>query len=90
MRWLDTSRPNTSTMPGPAGSSVVISRIVVVLPAPFGPSSPKISPSSTSRSIPSTATAPPNACRSPRQTTAYFVASSFVASSVISPLSADS
>src|SRR5215471_16166617 len=29
---------------------------VVVLPAPFGPSNPKISPGSTSREIPSTAT----------------------------------
>src|ERR1700679_3483577 len=35
---------------------VVAIEIVVVLPAPFGPSNPKISPCSSSRSIPSTAT----------------------------------
>ena len=38
--------------------SVMIMRIVVVLPAPFGPSKPKTSPSSTLKLIPFTATMP--------------------------------
>ena len=33
--------------------------IVVLLPAPFGPTSPKISPASTANVIPSTATVGP-------------------------------
>jgi hypothetical protein len=37
---------------------VVIAPIVVVLPAPLGPSSPKISPSRTSKEIPATASGP--------------------------------
>src|SRR5690606_749935 len=41
-------------------------RKVVVLPAPFGPSTPQIAPSGTARSTPSTATAPSNRLTSPR------------------------
>jgi len=40
-------------------------RIVVDLPAPSGPTRPKISPSATSRSRPSTATTSPNVRRRP-------------------------
>src|SRR5690242_15553586 len=38
----------------------------VVLPAPFGPIKPRMRPSSTRRSIPSSATVEPNAFRRPR------------------------
>src|SRR6266700_6623784 len=48
--------------------------MVVVLPAPFGPSSAKISPRSMSRSIPATAVAPRYRLRSPRTRTAYCAA----------------
>jgi hypothetical protein len=34
-------------------------RMVVVLPAPFGPSSPKISPRATENEMPLTTVAPP-------------------------------
>ena len=42
-----TSCPATRAEPSVGGVSVVSMRISVVLPAPFGPSRPKISPSST-------------------------------------------
>ena len=45
-------RPGDRASPASAGSSVVRMRRVVVLPAPFGPSRPKISPGATARSIP--------------------------------------
>ena len=49
----------------PVGTTVVVSiPIVVDLPAPFGPSSPKNSPRRTSRSSPSTATSDPYTLRS--------------------------
>ena len=44
-----------TTVPLVGGSSVVIIRISVDLPAPFGPSRPKISPSSTAKLMPLTA-----------------------------------
>src|SRR5687768_5923352 len=47
--------PSTSMVPLVGSSSVDSIFMVVVLPAPFGPSRPKISPLSTRRSIPSTA-----------------------------------
>src|SRR5437773_127151 len=47
--------PRTRMVPLVGMSSVASIFIVVVLPAPFGPRSPKISPGSTTRSIPSTA-----------------------------------
>ena len=41
--------PSISTRPAIGSSSVAITRIVVVLPAPFGPMKPKISPGPTSK-----------------------------------------
>ena len=55
----------TLIAPGGAFNSVVIMRMVVVLPAPFGPSSPNTSPGVTSRSTPSTATVSPYRTRNP-------------------------
>src|SRR6185295_1734184 len=57
---LLTSKPLISAVPEVGGSSVVSIRISVDLPAPFGPSSPKISPSSTANEIPFTAVNSPN------------------------------
>ncbi|MGW5668513.1 hypothetical protein [Micromonospora sp. NPDC003776] len=57
----------------PVGASNVISILIsVVLPAPFGPSSPKTTPCGTTRSTRSTTTAAPNRRVSPRTTTASF------------------
>jgi hypothetical protein len=42
-------------MPAGFGSGVVMARIAVVLPAPFGPRGPWTAPGGTSRSMPSTA-----------------------------------
>src|SRR5947209_14286284 len=44
-----------SAVPAVISSRVVIMRMSVDLPAPFGPSNPKISPSATSKETPSTA-----------------------------------
>ena len=49
------SAPATVAVPAVGRSSVVSMRRVVVLPAPFGPRKPTISPSSTVRSTPRTA-----------------------------------
>ena len=49
------SAPATTAVPEVGRSSVVSIRSVVVLPAPFGPRKPTISPSSTVRSTPRTA-----------------------------------
>src|SRR5262252_1762074 len=49
-----------TAVPLVGGSSVTSIRISVDLPAPFGPSSPKISPSSTVKLIPFTAVNSPN------------------------------
>ena len=57
---VTTSKPLTSAVPAVGGSSVVSMRISVDLPAPFGPSSPKISPSSTAKLMPLTAMKSPN------------------------------
>ena len=53
---LATSKPATVAVPDVGLRRVVRMRRVVVLPAPFGPRKPTTSPSSTSRSTPSTAT----------------------------------
>ena len=53
--WATTSMPPTKAWPEVGITRVVSMPAVVVLPAPFGPSSPKISPGSTVRSSPSTA-----------------------------------
>src|SRR6476620_2268211 len=54
-----TSTPPTSAEPDVGTTRVVSMPTVVVLPAPLGPRSPKISPSYTERSRPSTAVTPP-------------------------------
>ena len=48
-----------TAVPDVGGSSVTIMRISVDLPAPFGPSSPKISPGATENEMPSTAVKSP-------------------------------
>ena len=54
-----TEWPSTSAVPDVGLTMVVSMPTVVVLPAPFGPSRPKISPCSTVRSRPSTAVVAP-------------------------------
>src|SRR4051812_29015840 len=49
----------TSARPPSGSNSVARTRTSVVLPAPFGPSSPKIAPSGTSRSTPASASVEP-------------------------------
>src|SRR5579864_4104014 len=53
---LTTSCPKTSASPESGGSKVTRILIVVVLPAPLGPSRPNISPDVMSKLTPSTAT----------------------------------
>ena len=64
------SQPTTRAEPAVGCSSVVSIRSVVVLPAPFGPRKPTISPGSTTKSTPPTASIRPclvvNARASPR------------------------
>ena len=64
------SQPTTVAEPAVGCSSVVSIRSVVVLPAPFGPRKPTISPGSTAKSTPHTASTRPcfvvNARASPR------------------------
>src|SRR6185369_6774463 len=57
--WVARSRPSMRTRPEVGLSSPAMIRIVVVLPAPFGPRKPWISPGATSRLTPSTAVKPP-------------------------------
>src|SRR5688572_26540038 len=52
------SWPNTETVPADFSTSDTTMPIVVVLPAPFGPSSAKKSPGATSRSMPRSAVTP--------------------------------
>src|SRR5579872_7033397 len=54
------SNPLTRAVPDVGGSSVTSIRMSVDLPAPFGPSRPKISPSSTANEMPFTAVNAPN------------------------------
>ena len=42
--WVKTSKPSTRTVPLVAGRKPVMMRMVVVLPAPFGPRKPRICP----------------------------------------------
>ena len=58
--WAVTSKPETSARPEVGFRRVVKIIIVVLLPAPFGPRNPNISPSSTVKEIPSTAVTEPN------------------------------
>ena len=61
--WSPGSMPRTDSSPPVRSSVPPIMRIVVDLPAPFGPSSPKLSPGATSKSMPSTATKSPYVLR---------------------------
>ena len=56
----DVEAVDRARCPTVGGSSVVSMRISVDLPAPFGPSRPKISPSSTAKLMPLTAVKSPN------------------------------
>src|SRR5260370_28241106 len=47
--WWTISNPATRALPDVGGKSVVSILMVVLLPAPFGPSRPKTSPCSTSK-----------------------------------------
>src|SRR5882672_1610667 len=55
--WM--ARPSMSTWPASAATSPQIIATVVVLPAPFGPSRPTISPRPTSKPAPATTARPP-------------------------------
>src|SRR5450755_1286208 len=75
-RALHGSRPSTVNFP----SYEVRPRIAlsaVVLPAPFGPMSPRIRPSSTRKSMPSSAIVVPKALRRPRASM-HVMASAFL------------
>src|SRR5438445_444779 len=65
-----TSMPATRARPSSASRSPSRISTVVVLPAPFGPSKPKISRSLTRNEMPSTATRLPYRLRSPSTTIA--------------------
>src|SRR2546430_7660553 len=54
------SMPRTRSVPPVAGDTHPIIRIVELLPAPFGPRNPNASPRWIAKSMPSTATKPPN------------------------------
>src|SRR4051794_7512537 len=74
-----TSTPRTIAWPPSGARSPSRISTVVVLPAPFGPSRPKISPAATWKSIPSTATMSPYRLISPRTSTTGSVATERVA-----------
>src|SRR5262249_9785399 len=65
-----TLSPNTLAVPWSGWSRVARMRMVVVLPAPFGPSSPKTSPAPTSNPTPSSAWTGPKRWRRPAHCTA--------------------
>src|SRR5207244_10550187 len=62
--------PKTLAEPWFAGNSVASTRMAVVLPAPFGPRSPKTSPERTPKLTPSSAWTLPKRYRSPSHSTA--------------------
>lgn len=66
-----TSTPKISASPSVIGSRVASIWTIVVLPAPFGPSSPNTSPRRIVRSTPSTARKSPKSLTSPRASTAF-------------------
>src|SRR3984893_3600573 len=76
-----TLRPSTQASPSLRGSRPVSILMTVVLPLPFGPRKPKISPFSTRKLTPSTAT------KSPKRRTRFFA--EMEASSGRCPLEAD-
>jgi len=53
------SKPSTRIRPAVGSSSPEMQPMVVDLPAPFGPSTPKIAPASAANDTPSTATRSP-------------------------------
>ena len=53
--WATTSIPATVPRPESGRARVVRIRTAVVLPAPFGPSSPRIVPAGTAKSTPARA-----------------------------------
>ena len=59
MGWVDTSLPPSRTSPSVAPRLPVMIRIVVVLPAPFGPRNPTTCPAATSKEALSTASVLP-------------------------------
>ena len=65
---LHTSAPCTDTDPPSGRSSPVTIDRVVVFPAPFGPTIPKMLPAGTDTLMWSTATVPPNRFTSPETT----------------------
>ena len=62
------SSPKTVSSPPPRGETAPIMRIVELLPAPFGPRKPNVSPGRTAKSIPSTAVVSPKRLTRPRAT----------------------
>ena len=66
---LRTEWPSTSTSPASGASKHEIMEMVVVLPAPFGPSRPKIEPRTIENDTPSTAVMSPNRFTSPSAVT---------------------
>src|SRR5262245_18847255 len=67
-RSVQGSRPSTRSAPS-KGVRPRMALSAVVLPAPLGPMSPRMRPSSTRRSMPSRATVVPNDLRRPRAST---------------------
>ncbi len=66
-----TSRPPTRALPPSGRSSVASTRTAVVLPAPFGPSTPSTVPGRTARSTPARAVVSPNRFTRPSASIAY-------------------
>src|SRR5829696_10123954 len=63
------SSPRTLTSPAVGSRAPVIIRIVVVLPAPEGPTMPRIAPAGTSMSMSKTPAPSPKSRVAPRRTT---------------------
>ncbi len=64
-RMLAYGFPATSAVPASGASRPSMTRMVVDLPAPFGPTKPVTWPRWTAKVIPSSASAGPNRLRSP-------------------------
>src|SRR5208337_4463288 len=75
--WRAISNPYTLAAPALGGSIVVSIFIVVVLPAPFGPSRPKIEPAATLKDSSLTAVNDPKRRVKPRVSTAGGRSSAF-------------
>jgi hypothetical protein len=70
---LEDGMPAIVKVPLVGGRIVVSTRMAVVLPGPFRPSTPRISPASTANESSSTATTPPYRRPTPRTSTAPVV-----------------